>query len=50
MRPFGTVTRARVKSMRAAGQHVDDEVLAQISAVHKINFLGSIYVDINNQR
>ncbi|MCA1835497.1 MAG: hypothetical protein LC721_03835, partial [Actinobacteria bacterium] len=39
-----------VESMRAAGQHVDDEVLTQIFAAHKINFFGFIGVDTNNQR
>ncbi len=38
-----------VESMRAAGRHVDDEVLAHISPAHSenINFFGAIEVDID---
>jgi hypothetical protein len=35
--------------MRAAGWHIDDEVLAHISPAHSenVNFIGSIEVDID---
>jgi TnpA family transposase len=40
-----------VESMRAAGRHVDDEVLAHISPAHSenINFFGAIEVDIDTE-
>jgi hypothetical protein len=50
-----------VESMRAAGRHVDDEVLAHISPAHEvlahispahsenINFFGAIEVDIDTE-
>ena len=40
-----------VESMRAAGRHVDDEVLAHISPAHSenINFFGAIEVDIDSR-
>jgi putative transposase len=35
--------------MRAAGQHVDDGVLAQISAAHRINFFGSVLAEQHDE-